>query len=266
MRSQPASNQLPGTYCGDHVWIAAAIFAVRYDIELRGRIASSKRNSRVLCRDDTTRSARSVNETLGRLTLPPDADSTPRVCLLDSGVNRAHPLLAPLIDGNDLHTVNPGWGTNDTANHGTGLAGLALFGDLSETLATNDPLLLAHRLESVKLTPEQGANQGDAKQHGYLFAEAVSRPEVAAPNRPRVFTSAVTSDDGRDRGRPSAWSATVDKLASDYDFSGESPRLFVLSAGNTTSEQAWSTYPAVSQLTRFATSSGMECHYGRGLH
>jgi hypothetical protein len=185
-----------------------------------------------------------VDETLARLTLPPDADATPRVCLLDSGVNRGHPLLAPLISGADLHTVNPAWGTNDTANHGSGLAGLAVFGDLSDTLASNDPVLLAHRLESVKLTPKQGANQGDAKQHGYLFSEAVSRPEVAAPNRPRVFTSAVTSDDGRDRGRPSAWSATVDKLASDSDFNGQFPRLFVLAAGNTDNEHAWSTYPA----------------------
>ena len=185
-----------------------------------------------------------VDKTLATLTLPPDADATPRVCLLDSGVNRGHPLLAPLIGSDDLHTVNPAWGTNDTANHGSGLAGIAAFGDLVDTLASNEPMLLAHRLESVKLTPEQGANQGDAKQHGYLFAEAVSRPEIAAPARPRVFTSAVTSDDDRDRGRPSAWSATVDKLASDYDGDGLFPRLFVLSAGNTENEHAWSTYPA----------------------
>lgn len=185
-----------------------------------------------------------VDETLARMTLPPDTDATPRVCLLDSGVNRGHPLLAPLISGDDLHTVNPAWGTDDTANHGSGLAGLAAFGDLSNTLTSNTPVQLAHRLESVKLTPSQGANQGDAKQHGYLFAEAVSRPEITAPNRPRVFTSAVTSDDDRDRGRPSAWSATVDKLASDSDFDGQFPRLFVLAAGNTDNERAWSTYPA----------------------
>lgn len=185
-----------------------------------------------------------VDETLARLTLPSDADATPRVCLLDSGVNRGHPLLAPLISGDDLHTVNSAWGVDDTANHGSGLAGLAAFGDLTDTLASNDPVLLAHRLESVKLTPEQGANQGDAKHHGYLFAEAVSRPEIAAPTRPRVFTSAVTSDDDRDRGRPSAWSATVDRLASDYDGNGQFPRLFVLSAGNTDNEHAWNTYPA----------------------
>ena len=184
------------------------------------------------------------DDALARLNLPSEDDTTPRVCLLDSGVNRGHLLLAPLIASDDLHTVNPAWGTNDNANHGTGLAGLAAFGDLTVTLASNDPILVGHRLESVKLTPEQGANEGDAKLHGHLFAEAVSRPEIAAPMRARVFTSAVTSDDDRDHGRPSAWSATVDRLAADYDADGQFPRLFVLAAGNTANALAWNTYPA----------------------
>ncbi len=184
-----------------------------------------------------------VDETLARLTVAPDEDSTPRVCLLDSGVNRAHPLVSPFVASADLHTVNPAWGVDDTANHGTGLAGLVALGDLAEALATNGPLTVSHRLESVKLTPEHGANAGDSRHHGYLFAEAVSRPEIGAPDRPRVFTSAVTSDDERDRGRPSAWSSTVDRLASDYDGDGQFPRLFVLCAGNTQDAQSWSAYP-----------------------
>lgn len=185
-----------------------------------------------------------IDEAITRLVPPSDIDATPRICLLDTGVNRGHPLLAPLIGSDDLHTVNPAWGTDDTANHGSGLAGLAAFGDLTHVLESKDPLVVTHRLESVKLTPEQGANQGDAKHHGYLFAEAVARPEVARPKRPRVFASAVTSADDRDRGRPSAWSATIDRLASDYDGNGLFPRLFILSAGNTEDEHAWSTYPA----------------------
>lgn len=184
-----------------------------------------------------------ADETLARLTVAIDDDSTPRVCLLDSGVNRGHPLLSPFIANADLHTVDPAWGVDDTANHGTGLAGLVALGDLSAALATDGPIAVAHRLESVKLTPEQGANPGDSRQHGYLFAEAVSRPEVTAPHRLRVFTSAVTSDDDRDRGRPSAWSATVDRLACDYDGNGQFPRLFVLCAGNTEDAQSWNTYP-----------------------
>jgi hypothetical protein len=184
------------------------------------------------------------NETVARLVVAPENDLTPRVCLLDTGVNRGHPLLSPFMAGADLHTVDPAWGVDDNANHGTGLAGLVALGDLSTSLAAAGPLAVAHRLESVKLTPQQGANPGDSRQHGYLFAEAVSRPEVAAPTRPRVFTSAVTSNDDRDRGRPSAWSSTVDRLASDYDGNGQFPRLFVLCAGNTEDAQSWNAYPA----------------------
>ncbi len=171
-----------------------------------------------------------VDETLKRLTVASDDDATPRVCLLDSGVNRGHPLLAPFLATADIHTVNPAWGVDDTANHGSGLAGLVALGDLSNVLASDDPVVVHHRLESVKLTPVQGANDGDAKHHGYLFAEAVARPEVSAPTRPRVFTS--------------AWSSTVDRLASDYDGNGQFPRLFVLCAGNTEDQQSLSTYPA----------------------
>lgn len=185
-----------------------------------------------------------AEEALGRLTSAPEDDSTPRVCLLDSGVNRGHPLLSPFMATADLHAVNPAWGVEDTANHGTGLAGLISLGDLADVLESDGPIVGTHRLESVKLTPERGANAGESRQHGYLFAEAVGRPEISAPTRPRVFTSAVTSSDDRDHGRPSAWSATVDRLASDYDGDGQFPRLFVLCAGNTEDAQAWNTYPA----------------------
>lgn len=181
---------------------------------------------------------------VGRLRIPPDTNDVPRVCLLDSGVNRAHPLLEPLMDQADLHTVNAAWGAHDQANHGTGLAGLVAYGDLHEHLASNELVQIGHRLESVKLTPNQGANAGDDKHHARLFIDAVTRPETHFGGRKRVFTSAVTATDYRDFGRPSAWSSTVDALASDSLGEGAFPRLFVLSAGNTVDPNHWMQYPA----------------------
>lgn len=54
---------------------------------------------------------------------------------------------------------------------------------------------------------------------------------------------AVTARDNRDRGRPSAWSAAVDRLAVDAEGGGASPRLIVVSAGNVNDPNAWSDYP-----------------------
>nr|WP_244110110.1 S8 family peptidase [Burkholderia ambifaria] len=63
------------------------------------------------------------------------------------------------------------------------------------------------------------------------------------PDRARVFATAVTASDYRDCGRPSSWSAMLERLASDVDGGGETPRLFVLASGNTRSHDAWMTYP-----------------------
>lgn len=185
-----------------------------------------------------------MDDLLGRAQFPDDADHIPRICLLDSGVNRAHSLIAPVMDDGDLHTVHPAWGVDDRANHGTGLGAVAIYGDLTDVLESALPIEITHRLESVKLAEDHGANPGSNKLHADLFAEAVGRPEVAAPLRSRVFSSAVTSADYRDRGRPSSWSATVDRLASDADGAGEFQRLIVQSAGNMFDQQAWPNYPA----------------------
>ena len=39
--------------------------------------------------------------------------SNTSVCLLDTGVNNGHPLLAPVLKDKDMHTVDPGKGTHD---------------------------------------------------------------------------------------------------------------------------------------------------------
>lgn len=184
-----------------------------------------------------------LDDWLERTEFPEPEASVPHICLLDTGINRGHPFLAPAISHTDLHTVEPAWDIDDQDGHGTAMAGLALAGDWTPWLDSRKSLRIGHRLESVKLLPQGGANGGDAKHHGYLTSEAVNRPEITAPWRARVFSMTITARDNRDRGRPSAWSAMVDKLAVDADAQGETPRLFLLSAGNINDMNAWVEYP-----------------------
>jgi Subtilase family len=184
-----------------------------------------------------------VEAALPRMQIPDDDDSVPRICLLDSGINRGHPLLAPFIATADLHTANPHWGKDDEANHGTGLASLALVGDLTAVLAHNEAIPVLHRLESVKIISQGGDNTEGEHSHAAILGDAVSQPEIDAPQRPRVFASAVSATDYRDRGKPSSWSAKMDSLAADADGEGRFPRLFIVSSGNIVDGRAWATYP-----------------------
>jgi hypothetical protein len=184
-----------------------------------------------------------LDELIERTDFAPALRNVPRICLLDSGVNRAHPLISPLMKEADTHSVNPAWGRHDDENHGTGMAALAAYGDLTDCLTSVERISIQHRLESVKLLPNHGANEGTANLHASLFAEGVSRPEISHSHRTRIFNSAVSAEDYRDRGRPSSWSSTLDSLAADADNEGEFPRLFVQSAGNIRDNNSWLLYP-----------------------
>lgn len=174
-------------------------------------------------------------------TKAPSAES-PAVCVLDTGVNGGHPLLETAISASDCHACEPGWGIHDHDGHGTEMAGLALYGDLTPVLAESMPVHLFHRLESVKILPPKGKNPPDL--YGTLTAYATSLVEINAPARRRCFSMAVSTTDSRDRGQPTSWSAAVDALAAGRAFDRSSQglvyldedephrRLFVLCAGN----------------------------------
>ena len=166
-----------------------------------------------------------VNELLGRTRFP--GTNAVAVTVLDSGVSRAHPLLAGLLDERDVHVWRPAWGNRDHHGHGTEMAGIAAYGDLAATLLTSGTVELRHRLESVKIIPPASANPEHL--YGAITADGVSLVEIQAPDRPRVFSMAVTAE-ASDRGEPTSWSAELDKLAAGGE-NGER-RLFFVSAGN----------------------------------
>ena len=144
-----------------------------------------------------------------------DSDTDVAVCILDTGVNNGHPLLAPVLRDEDCLSVNPDWGghDHDMANqgHGTRMAGIAAYGDLRACLAGREGIFLRHCLESVKiLPPPPDTNQPDLWV--FLTAQGVSRAEIEAPQRKRILCMAVTASDTRDWGRPSSWSGAMDQL------------------------------------------------------
>jgi len=161
--------------------------------------------------------------------LSPPEDNSVAICLLDSGVAQ-HPLITPALELADMHTCNPTWGVHDnnTCGHGTKMAGLALYSDLSEALQTLPTIQLSHRLESVKILPPIGKN--DPELYGAITEQAISLPEIQAPNRPRLFCMAVTNTDiSPNTGSPSSWSAAIDQLCFG---DGEFRRLIIISGGN----------------------------------
>ncbi|MEQ1867307.1 MAG: S8 family peptidase [Micropepsaceae bacterium] len=145
-------------------------------------------------------------------------------------------LIEPALGAGDLHTVVVEWQTDDhhQHGHGTAMAGLALHGDLTAQLGDTAQRVLAHRLESVKLLAPDGFEKTDPNSYGAITQQAISLPEIKAPDRPRVFCMAVSNIDVSG-AFPSAWSAALDqaaagKMSGDEDSAPR--RLLVVSAGN----------------------------------
>lgn len=181
----------------------------------------------------------------------PAPHDAPAACVLDTGTYRGHPLLNTSLSSEDCHTCDPLWTPDDHDGHGTEMAGLALFGSLDDAILGNGVIRLDHRLESVKVLPPP-PDATPPQLYGAVTATAASLVEIQRPDRPRLFSLAITAgwetdsaDAARQLGQPTSWSAAIDALAAglaiDVDDSGllflnetdlVARRLFVISAGN----------------------------------
>ena len=169
-----------------------------------------------------------INDVVEKLVLP--EKDAPCVCILDAGVNRPHPLLKPAIAADDQHAAQPEWGVSDHDDdqHGTGMAGIALYGCLTGVMKAPGPVRLRHKLESVKILPPSGKNE--PPDYGRRMQDGVALAHIKAPKRNRVVCMAVTASDHRDGGVPSLWSGAVDDMCAGV-LDG-APKLMLVSAGN----------------------------------
>jgi Subtilase family len=179
-----------------------------------------------------------VDDLRGRISGP--RENGPAVCLLDSGIAQAHPLLSMALSTADCLTVDPSWGTTDDepGGHGTNMAGTILYSDLTYPLADQRTIELDFKLESVKFLPPPGFEPTDPTSYGSITQAAVSTVEINAPDRARVFCMAVTNKDVSGE-RPTSWSAALDQAASGAmvgdrdDQNAVGPRrLFFVAGGN----------------------------------
>ena len=160
-------------------------------------------------------------------------DDSVIICILDTGVNRGHPLLEGFLPERNMDSVNPEWGNADTDRHGHGtpMAGISLYGDLTDILQDASNIEIFHRLESIKLIHPNNPHQPEL--YGAVTEEAIARATILNPANKRILTMAVTATDGRDKGKPSSWSSSVDKIAFGEQGTTNDKSLFCISSGNT---------------------------------
>jgi hypothetical protein len=182
-----------------------------------------------------------VEDAVGRTDWP--ASSAPAICLLDTGVNREHPMLAKALSLEHTQKVDPEWSSADLDGHGTGMAGLALYGCLTDVFNTSDRIVLSHRLESVKILPDHGDNHPE--NYGAITSEAVALAETVSPTRKRTICIAVSANRS-DNGIPSSWSAEIDQLCAGVH--DDQKRLVILAAGNIRGDLRRNDYPSANHL------------------
>jgi hypothetical protein len=173
--------------------------------------------------------ARQVDDLLARLHVP--EGNLTSLCILDTGINREHRLLAPLVATQDCHAYRDEWRSEDHDGHGTQMAGICGYGDLRYATGSAHRISVPYRIESVKIFPPVGSNPHELL--GAITAGGVARVELARPDRNRLFCLATSTDeDTPHQGKPTSWSAELDQLCFGSDVAPRTGRLFCVAAGN----------------------------------
>lgn len=155
--------------------------------------------------------------------LPPDEDS-PRVCVVDSGVQQGHRFLAPALENAASRSFVPDSPSVADlflpSGHGTRVAGAILY---PREIPTGGEQQSDFWIQNARVLNEH------CKLHGDLFPPKLIREVVEHYHRTygtRVFNHSISAITPHRLGRMSAWAAAIDHLCCENDI------LFVGAAGN----------------------------------
>lgn len=147
------------------------------------------------------------------------------VGLLDKGVNNGHELIEPFLPDERRASVLEGVGVGHEGFHGTCMAGMIEYGDLSKYQLGEGPEVVHHALASVKLLSD--IHDNEPALYGLLTKRAIEQSVSFGGN---IICMALTEDEERNDGTQTSWSAAIDSAL--YD-GGACDRLMLISAGNT---------------------------------
>lgn len=157
--------------------------------------------------------------------IPAPAPGASKVCVLDSGVNSNHPLLRSAFG--EAESFVDGQGPEDDAGHGTAVAGIVLYGNLEECLATSHwkPEVWLYSGKVMMKAPDADDAVFDTKTIEQSLDNAVAH--FAGELGCRIFNVSLGNEYAPYDGRHIQGIAyTLDRLAREYNV------LFVVSAGN----------------------------------
>lgn len=165
--------------------------------------------------------------------LPP-AEGAPIVCIVDSGIQEGHVLLAPAILGARSKNYVPLEDTTadrvSNGGHGTKVAGGVLFGNDIPTTGQYQALCFlinARVLDSQCQLPDT------------IYRPQLIQQVVDDNQDSRIFNLSIASFAASRTTHMSAWAATIDKIAH------EKKVLFLIATGNVKSSSAIVTRPGI---------------------
>lgn len=166
--------------------------------------------------------AESLDSFVPELIAPPE--NSPKVCIIDSGIQEEHRLLTLAIDKSTSHSFIPGdTSTADIATnggHGTKVAGAILY---PHQIPRNGSYQLPYFIQNARVLAN---SNGAATLPRNLFPPKLMEEIVSQFEGTRIFNMSINSYSPCRLIHMSPWAASIDRLMH------ENKILFILSAGN----------------------------------
>lgn len=154
-------------------------------------------------------------------------DPLVRIAILDTGVNPNHRLLAEFLPSTRCYSVIESGNTKDEENHGTGLASLALYGDLTDVIYDRRRAKITSDLTSVKMLSMNRGEGNREEMYAIITEDAI---HVGRESGADILCTAVTDKDHPvSDATASSTSAAIDDTL--YN-NGSCDSLLLISAGN----------------------------------